>query len=111
MKFDMGSQTLGTLTRQTSGSTDELTGLVRALVEASAPLEGKFNGSGRMAFDNFKGRVDEVTNDLNRSLAALNVGQSEMDLASQTGDMEFSDNASRSTGAASFDAARFSASR
>ncbi|MDO5619562.1 hypothetical protein [Kocuria sp.] len=109
MKFDMGNTTLGTLTQQTGGSQDELTTLIRQLVDAVTPLEGKFNGAGRAAFDTFKGRVDEISNDLNSALAAVNVGQSEMDLATQTGDQETSDNATRAEGSANFDAARFAA--
>lgn len=109
MKFDMGNTTLGTLTQQTGGSQDELTSLIRQLVDAVTPLEGKFNGAGRAAFDTFKGRVDEISNDLNSALAAVNLGQSEMDLATQTGDQETSDNATRAEGSANFDSARFAA--
>ena len=43
MKFDMGASTLSTLTKQTSGSNDDLGGLVKGLVAAVEPFEGKFN--------------------------------------------------------------------
>jgi uncharacterized protein YukE len=109
MKFDMGAQTLSTLTRSTGSSHDELTTLVHQLVDAATPLEGKFQGSGRQKFDQFKSRVDEVTNDLSSALAAINQGQSEMDTSTQTGDQETADNASRAEGSANFDGARFSA--
>lgn len=111
MKFDMGSQTLGTLTQQTGASHEDLGQLVRSLVQAVAPLEGKFNGSGRVKFDEFKARTDEVANELNSSLAAILLGQSEMDRSFQTGDQESADNARQQQGAASFDAARFGSSR
>lgn len=111
MKFDMGAQTLSTLTKSTGGSNDELVSLVRQLVDAAAPLEGKFNGAGRARFDGFKQRVDEVTNDLSTSLNAINQGQSEMDTATQTGDQDTADDWGHSEGAANFDGARFRPSR
>ncbi|GAA1113375.1 WXG100 family type VII secretion target [Nesterenkonia jeotgali] len=111
MKFDMGASTLQTLSQQTTGSSDELSSLIQQLVSAVTPLEGKFNGSGRAAFDSFKTRADQVSADLNSALAAINEGQSGMNVASQTGDQESADNALRSQGAANFDAANFSGSR
>ncbi|GHD06766.1 WXG100 family type VII secretion target [Zhihengliuella salsuginis] len=108
MKFDMGASTLSTLNQQTAGSNDELGSLVRQLVDAVTPLQGKFNGAGRAAFDNFKARADEISADLNQSLAKIAEGQQAMHVATQTGDQEAADNASRSQGAANFDAARFS---
>lgn len=111
MKFDMGSQTLSTLQRGTEGSHQDLGGLVRRLVASVEPLEGKFNGAGRAAFDAFKQRTDEVANDLNSSLASILTGQSGMDTAFQTGDAETADNASRAQSSANFDAARFSSVR
>lgn len=111
MKFDMGSSTLSTLNQQTTGSTDELGTLVRQLADAVTPLEGKFNGSGRSAFDSFKARTDEISADLNQALSAIGIGQGEMNVATQTGDQESADNATRNQGAANFDSARFSSSR
>ena len=111
MKFDMGASTLSTLNQQTAGSNDELGSLVRQLVDAAAPLQGKFNGSGRAAFDSFKARADEIAGDLNQSLSMIATGQSEMNTVTQTGDQETADNANRSQGAANFDSARFSSSR
>jgi hypothetical protein len=107
MKFDMGASTLSTLTQQTQGSSDDLGGLIRQLVVAAAPLEGKFNGAGRAAFDSFKSRTDEITAELNMSLGAIIRGQSGMDTSFVTGDIEMSDNARSAEGSASFDSARF----
>lgn len=107
MKFDMGSQTLSTLTQQTGHSNEDLGQLVRNLVDAVAPLEGKFNGQGRVRFDEFKHRTDEVANELNSSLSVILQGQGEMDVAFHTGDQESADNASQQQGSAGFDAARF----
>ncbi|PRY62825.1 hypothetical protein BCF74_10332 [Knoellia remsis] len=109
MKFDMGSSTLSTLSSGTEGSHQDLGSLVLRLVAAAEPLEGKFNGAGRAAFDAFKARSDEVAADLNTSLGAILQGQGGMDVAFQTGDQEASDNAMRAQGSANFDGARFGA--
>lgn len=108
MKFDMGATTLSTLTKQTQGSSDDLGSLIRQLIAAAAPLEGKFNGAGRAAFDSFKARSDEITAALNGALGAIVGGQAGMDTAFGTGDVEMSDNARSAEGSANFDAARFS---
>ncbi|MFF3686210.1 hypothetical protein [Streptomyces sp. NPDC002187] len=108
MKFDMGSTTLGTLTQSTSGSSMDLGTLIRLLIAAAEPLEGKFNGAGKVAFDSFKNRSDEITAALNGSLQSILGGQSGMDGAFGTGDQETEDNANQQMAAANFDAARFS---
>ncbi|WP_306316737.1 MULTISPECIES: hypothetical protein [unclassified Streptomyces] len=41
MKFDMGSTTLSTLTKSTSGSSDDLGALIQQLTAAAQPLEGR----------------------------------------------------------------------
>ncbi|NMR21611.1 hypothetical protein HIR71_15530, partial [Cellulomonas fimi] len=51
MKFAMGAGVLSTLTRRTSSSGEDLGALVRELAQAAEPLQGKFNGAGRAAFD------------------------------------------------------------
>lgn len=107
MKFDMGNQTLSQLTKETDGSHQDLGALVRRLVAAAEPMEKDFNGAGRAAFDQFKVRTDEISNDLNSALAAIVGGQSGMDAAFQTGDTEAADNAAQAMGSANFDGARF----
>ncbi|GGQ65023.1 hypothetical protein GCM10010261_02260 [Streptomyces pilosus] len=109
VKFDMGSTTLSDLGRNTEGSSTDLGTLIRMLIQAAEPLEGKFNGSGKVAFDSFKTRADEITAALNGSLSAILEGQGGMDTAFATGDTEQQDNAQRNMGAANFDAARFGA--
>jgi uncharacterized protein YukE len=109
VKFDMGSTTLSTLTKQTQGSSEDLGTLIRQLIEAAAPLEGRFNGAGRAAFDGFKARADQITADLNGALGAILGGQSGMDTAFVQGDTEMSDNATSAQASANFDAARFGA--
>jgi uncharacterized protein YukE len=107
MKFSLGATTLSTLTSQTSSSSGDLGALVRRLAVAAEPLEGKFSGAGKQAFDAFKVDVDRVATDLNTSLGAILRGQSGMDNSFQTGDQSMNDNATKVSGAAPFDAARF----
>jgi hypothetical protein len=109
VKFDMGASTLSSLTKQTQGSSDDLGSLIRQLIAAAEPLEGKFNGAGRAAFNSFKARADEITGALNSSLGAILGGQSGMDTSFQQGDTEMADNATSAQGSANFDAARFGA--
>ncbi|MEU6260382.1 hypothetical protein [Streptomyces sp. NPDC047043] len=109
MKFDMGSTTLSELGKNTVGSSDDLGTLIKWLIQAAEPLEGKFNGAGKAAFDRFKVHADEITNDLNGALGAILGGQSGMDTAFGSGDVELGDNAHQNMGAANFDAARFGA--
>lgn len=108
MKFDMGSTTLSGLTNSTVGSSTDLGTLIRMLIAAAEPLEGKFNGAGKVAFDAFKNRSDEITAALNGSLESILGGQSGMDNAFGTGDQETEDNATQHMASANFDAARFS---
>ncbi|MEV5318700.1 hypothetical protein AB0K92_13785 [Streptomyces sp. NPDC052687] len=109
MKFDMGATTLSSLGKSTVGSVDDLGTLIRMLIQAAEPLEGKFNGEGKAAFDEFKANADEITAELNASLTAILGGQSGMDTAFGTGDTEFGSNAQQNMGAANFQAARFGA--
>ncbi|BAC73033.1 MULTISPECIES: hypothetical protein [Streptomyces] len=108
MKFDMGSQVLSTLISNSRGSSDDLGTLIRQLVQAAQPLEGKFNGAGRVAFDSFKGRSDEITASLNSALSGILGGQSGMESAFGSGDQEQGENARTQEAAANFDGARFS---
>jgi uncharacterized protein YukE len=109
VRFDVGSQTLSTLTRQTQGASGDLGALIKQLIAAAQPLEGKFNGAGKAAFDSFKARSDEITAELNSSLSAILGGISGMDTALIQGETEMADNSRTSLGAANFDAARFGA--
>ncbi|WP_031089410.1 hypothetical protein [Streptomyces sp. NRRL WC-3549] len=108
MKFDMGASVLTNLMSRSQESSTDLGDLIRQLIAAAHPLEGKFNGAGRVAFDSFKERSDEITAALNGSLAALLGGQSGMDAAFGTGDQEQGENATSLMASANFDAARFS---
>ncbi|MFE4870081.1 hypothetical protein [Streptomyces sp. NPDC056682] len=109
MKFDMGSTTLSDLGKNTDGSSTDLGALIRQLIAAADPLEGKFNGAGKSAFDTFKAHADEITGDLNGSLQDILGGQSGMDSAFGSGDHEQESNAHQNMSSANFDAARFGA--
>lgn len=111
IQFDMGGDTLHTLTQQTSGSVDELVSLVRQLGDADTELQAKFNGGGAISYVNFKHRVDQCADDLTQALHMINSGQSEMDRATKTGDSEMSDNSTQADGSANYTAARFSSTR
>ena len=111
MKFDMGSQTLSALARQTQGASDELGSLIQQLIAAAEPLQGNFHGAGRAAFDGFKVNADAITVELNSALRAVLGGQGGMDSIFGHGDTEMADNASSSAGSANFDAARFAGCR
>ncbi|MFK0258344.1 hypothetical protein [Streptomyces sp. NPDC090445] len=107
MKFDMGTTALTTLMKGSQGSSTDLGTLVRLLVQAAQPLEGKFNGQGKVAFDDFKRRADDIAKELNASLAAILGGQAGMEKAFSSGDQEQGDNARTQMASANFDAARF----
>lgn len=105
----MGSSTLGVLSKATSGSSDELSLLVRQLFEAAEPLEGQFQGAGRAAFDRFKSRTDEISAELKLSLDGVLTGIAGMDRSFQEGEAAMVDETSSLESGSSFDAARFGA--
>lgn len=107
MRFDMGDSTLTTLAQKTSGSSQSLGGLLRQLMVAAQPLEGRMNGAGRQAFDAFKARSDEIAGELNRGLGSVNEGQVAMDRSFGEGDDTMASNATQAMGSANFDGARF----
>ncbi|MCU1445011.1 MAG: hypothetical protein JWP54_669 [Cryobacterium sp.] len=107
MKFAMGADVLSHLTKKTSTSSDDLGSLVKQLFEAAAPLEGKFNGAGRAAFDRFKTETDGIATELNSALNAVLTGIQGQDLAFAQGDQELADQTSTAQSGSSFDAARF----
>jgi len=107
----MGSDTLSQLTKKTSSSSDDLGALVKQLAQAAEPLEGKFNGAGRAAFDNFKAQSDQISVELNQALSAVLGGIASMDLSFKEGDQDMFDQTRSTEGSVSFDAARFSSTR
>lgn len=111
MKFAMGADTLSTLTKTTSTSSDDLGAMVRQLFEAAEPLEGRFRGAGRAAFDRFKSRVDGISHELNAALHAVLEGIGGMNTAFMQGETQMIDQTHSAEGSASFDAARFGGAR
>lgn len=107
MKFDMGTDTLSTLTSQTQGQSQDLGTLIRALVQAAEPLEGKFNGAGKQAFDGFKAHTDQITSQLNAALSSIIGGQGGMNKSFSQGQVDFSQNTRSAMGNADFSAASF----
>jgi hypothetical protein len=107
----MGAETLSTLVKGTQGSHQDLGALVKALVHAAEPLEGKFNGPGKIAFDQFKEHTDQIANNLNSALAAILGGQSGMNTSFIQGQDDFLHNARSAQGGADFSAANFGTAR
>jgi uncharacterized protein YukE len=108
MKFAMGAQVLTNLTKQTSNASGDLGTLVRKLAESAEPLQGRFNGAGRAAFDRFKGQTDSIANELNGALSSVLQGIGGMDRSFQEGDQDMAQQTTSAEGSANFDAARFS---
>lgn len=106
-RWDMGHDTLSTLTQRTQSSTEELKSLIQQLVRAAEPLMGKFDGAGKAAFDDFKSHADQISTDLGKGLVSVNTGQSGMNKAFTTGDNTMADQARSTMSSANFDAARF----
>ena len=107
MKFAMGADTLGVLTKATSGSSDELSALVRQLFEAAEPLEGRFQGAGRAAFDRFKGRTDAISGELKAALDGVLGGIGGMNRSFLEGESAMVDQTQSLESGSAFDAARF----
>lgn len=111
MKFDMGATTLSTLTKKTSTSSDDLGSLVRQLAVAADPLEGRFNGTGRATFDDFKTRTDEIAVEIDAALSSVLMGIAGMDKAFIQGEEEMVETTQAAQASSDFDGARFGSSR
>jgi uncharacterized protein YukE len=111
MKFAMGAETLGQLTKQTSSANDDLGSVVKELFAAAEPIQGKFNGAGRAAFDAFKGETDRIANELNAALAAVLGGIDGQNVAFIQGEEQMVAETTTAQAGANFDGARFSGSR
>jgi hypothetical protein len=107
MKFAMGADTLSVLGKTTSGSSDELAVLVRQLLEAAEPLEGRFQGAGRAAFDRFKARTDAISGELKAALDGVLVGIGGMNRSFLEGESAMVDQTQSMEAGSAFDAARF----
>lgn len=72
-------------------------------------LDIRFRGAGRAAFDQFKGRADEISVELSQALGAVLQGISGMDAAFMQGESAMVDETQSIEGSSAFDAARFGA--
>lgn len=106
-RWEIGDNTLTTLSQRTGSSGDELSSLIQELITAADPLYGKFSGAGKNAFDSFKERADGITADLRAGLGSIQEGQTGMNTAFITGNQTMADDANQNMGAANFDAAKF----
>ena len=111
MKFAMGGDTLGQLSKKTSSSTEDLGSLVKQLAAAGAPLEGKFNGAGRAAFDKFHASSNQIAAELNGALSSVLQGIVGQNKSFVEGAQQMSDETTSAQSGAGFAAARFGSSR
>ena len=107
IKFDHG-QFSGYI-NNTGGSIEDLGTLVKRLVKAAEPLEGKFKGDGRAVFRELHRQADEVSMLVQKGMVSLNEGQSGMSDAVVQGDQAMADAANAQMSAANFDGAKFRA--
>jgi hypothetical protein len=107
MKFAMGAQTLSQLTTATSAASDDLGALVRELFVAAEPLQGRFNGAGRAAFDRFKANTDEIADELDAALVAVLGGIDGQNTAFVQGEQQMVDETHAAHSGAGFESARF----
>ena len=110
MKFAMGAETLSQLTTATSSASGDLGALVRELVVAAEPLQGRFNGAGRAAFDQFKAHTDEIADELNAALRAVLGGIEGQNVAFVQGEQQMVEETRSAHTTAGFDSARFGSS-
>jgi uncharacterized protein YukE len=108
MKFDMGAETLGQLTKQTSSSSDDLGSVVKELFAAAEPIQEVFHGQARAAFDKFKGETDTIANELNAALFSVLTGIDGQNVAFLQGEEQMTTETTTAQAGAGFESARFS---
>ncbi len=106
-RYEMGEETLSTLTRQTSSANQNLGALVRKLAAAADPIEKDFQGAGKVAFMQLKSHTDEIANALNSGLTSVLRGVGGMDKAFVQGEQQQADETRSLMASANFEAARF----
>jgi uncharacterized protein YukE len=111
MKFAMGADVLGSLTKKTSTATDELGATVKQLAAITERVEGKVNGAARAAFDQFQAQAEEIAVELTMALRGVLTGVSTMDKTFGEGDQTMADETRRAQSSVSFDAARFGSTK
>lgn len=99
-RWDMSQGAFDQAAKGTAGRAQDLGGLVKQLVDAAAPLEGKFGGEGKKQFDAFKQNVDSIAASLNAGMAHLAVGQHGVGTAMNTAQNEQVTTAKQNMGSA-----------
>ncbi len=107
MYFKMTDDALPRLSQQTSGSHQDIGVLIRQLIAAVTPLEGRFEGDGAVQFRNFKLNADQITIDLQNAFGSVNEGQAGMHQAYVTGSEEMVTNARATESGADYVTASF----
>jgi uncharacterized protein YukE len=107
MRFAMGAETLSQLTTATSAASDDLGALVRELLVAAEPLQGRFNGAGRAAFDQFKAHTDEIADELDAALTSVLGGIDGQNVAFVQGEQQMVEETRAGHAGAGFESARF----
>jgi uncharacterized protein YukE len=111
MKFAMGAETLSTLTKQTSSSSDDLGTCVRGLAQAGDPVQNDFQGAGKAAFLEFHKNADEIARGLNPALSSVLQGIGGMDSSFINGEQQQASETRSLMASANFESARFSSGR
>jgi len=111
LKFAMGAEILSLLTQKTSSAGDDLGALVQKLAAAAEPLENRFNGAGRAAFDQFKVDVDDISVELNTALSSVLGGIAGQNRSFIEGEMAIVEETIAAKVGSAFEAARFGVGR
>jgi uncharacterized protein YukE len=110
MKFDMGADTLTQLTRQTSGSADDLGALIKDLAVAGEPLLPTFHGAAAETFKTFHAASGEIGANLNKALHSVLGGIANQNVAFIEGEQQMTDDTKAAMSAVAYDSGRFGAS-
>lgn len=94
---------------KTDASIEDLESLIRQLLDAVKPLEGKFKGQGNESFQSLHLKADEVSRLVKKSMSSFNEGQSGVSNAVFQGDEAMSDAVQAQMRASNFDGTKFRA--
>lgn len=102
-EFLGGNTAFSTVSDSTHISIGDLQATMNALRNSSDPLEGKFVGRGRAAWDNFHQNMEVFSAVVGHILQKINNSQGELNRVFNQGDVEQEENATRSMGSAAMD--------
>ena len=95
--------------KKTDSSIEDLGALIKQLLDAVRPLEGKFKGQGNESFQSLHLKADEVSRLVKKGMESFNEGQSGVSNAVFQGDEAMSDAAQNQMSASQFDSTKFRA--